>query len=131
MIQRCNNPKNDAYHYYGGRGIRVCSRWLEFHTFYTDMGKRPKGTSIDRFPDNDGDYEPSNCRWATTTEQRKNQRMSNRNKTGILGVHWLKSRKKYVAQIRINGKPIHLGSFIDMPDAIEARRQGEIKYWEN
>lgn len=75
MRARCKNPKNKAYSYYGGRGIRVCERWDSFENFLADMGEKPKGTSLDRYPNNDGNYEPSNCRWATFKQQRVNQRI--------------------------------------------------------
>jgi hypothetical protein len=78
MRQRCVNVKSPNYNNYGGRGITVCDRWLEpkgkgFWNFVNDMGERPKGMSLDR-TNNDGNYEPSNCRWATATQQVANRR---------------------------------------------------------
>ncbi len=75
MKSRCLNPNFPKYPTYGGRGVRICDRWLNsFATFYADMGPRPSPYhSIDRFPNNDGNYEPSNCRWATRTEQVRNR----------------------------------------------------------
>lgn len=74
MVQRCTNPNNGRYSSYGGRGITVCDRWLSFLNFDEDMGERPEGKSIDRYPDVNGNYEPSNCRWATPKEQGCNRR---------------------------------------------------------
>ena len=73
MIQRCNNPKSTTYYKYGAKGIKICSRWLDFRNFLFDMGKRPKGKTIDR-KNNSLNYTPDNCRWATLREQAQNTR---------------------------------------------------------
>lgn len=74
MIARCTNPRNDSYIDYGGRGIKVCEHWRSFANFLADMGERPPGLTLDRFPNRDGNYEPGNCRWATPKEQIGNRR---------------------------------------------------------
>lgn len=72
MIKRCTDPNHVGFARYGGRGIKVDPRWLSFEVFLADMGERPVGKSLDRYPDNDGNYEAGNCRWATAKEQTDN-----------------------------------------------------------
>ena len=87
MKKRCLNPNHRAYKNYGGRGIKICGRWLGedgFYNFFNDMGIRPLNKTLDRFPNRDGNYEPTNCRWASWAEQANNRK----------GTHPLNERKK-------------------------------------
>ena len=77
MIARCYDPTHPKYHRYGGRGIRVCDRWICRRLFLDDMGERPIGKTLNRV-DNDGDYSPENCAWSSYDEQNQN-RADNRN----------------------------------------------------
>ena len=73
MLDRCLNPQNKSFHHYGGRGITVCKRWIDFEAFFSDMGPKPPRLSIERV-NNNGGYSPSNCKWATQSEQCRNMR---------------------------------------------------------
>ncbi|HEX7893188.1 MAG TPA: hypothetical protein VF447_03285 [Terriglobales bacterium] len=89
MIQRCTNPKHARWADWGGRGITVCERWRSFENFYADMGNRPSPAhSLDRFPDNDGNYEPGNVRWATRSEQQLNKRPNSTDNLPRGDDHW-------------------------------------------
>jgi hypothetical protein len=74
MLNRCFNPNTEQFANYGKRGITVCERWDSFENFLADMGEKPEGKSLDRYPDFNGNYDPGNCRWATQTQQIRNKR---------------------------------------------------------
>jgi hypothetical protein len=111
--RRTLNPKNKDYPNYGGRGITICEEWAEdFMSFYNwamSNGYSDELT-IDRIG-NDGNYEPSNCRWTTQNIQARNQRIPKNNTSGYKGVSYNKETNKYKSYIRVNGKQIHLGYF--------------------
>jgi len=86
MLTRCENPKASQYSSYGGRGISICDRWHSFESFIGDMGERPPDCTLDRI-NNDGNYEPSNCRWASKVEQCRN-RASSRAVVRSDGIHF-------------------------------------------
>lgn len=130
MVQRCTNPKDDNYPYYGGRGIKVCDRWRNsFNSFYEDMGDRPSNLTLDRINTN-GDYEPSNCRWASRSTQSLNTRVRRNNKTGVKGVWQTKRSNKYEASIRAGGKKTVLGYYSNIEDAIAVRFMAESIYYD-
>jgi hypothetical protein len=90
MRQRCYNPKNEKFQYYGGKGIRVCFRWERFENFLVDMGPRPPGMSLDRIDPN-GHYEPRNCRWATHKQQVRNSLTYKLNDDAVMAIKVIKA----------------------------------------
>lgn len=123
---RCTNPNNERYKDYGGRGIKMCDRWSGvdgYKNFLEDMGERPQGMTLDR-KDNEGNYEPDNCRWTTYQEQSLNKRAYKSNRSGVKGVY--RSKGSWVAYIRVKTKGHHLGCFRNKEEAIKARLEAEL-----
>lgn len=127
MMARCYNKKNNHFEDYGGRGIKVCEKWKDISNFIEDMYPTYKeGLTLDRKNPN-GNYEPSNCRWANQTTQNRNTRILQKNNTsGFRGVSYLKNNK-YRAYIVVDYKQIHLGLFNDKIDAAKAYDEYVIK----
>lgn len=126
MIQRCEYEGHNRFERYGGRGIIVCDRWRNsFQNFLSDMGRKPgKEYSLDRI-NNDGNYEPGNCRWATRSEQSKNRKFGWKPKhrrgqpctSTHRGVYWSSRKKRWLATIYVDGKPKYLGCSVREEEA--------------
>lgn len=117
MIGRCLRKTDSSYIYYGAKGIRVCKRWLKFKNFLEDMGERPQGKSLDRFPFNVKIYSKKTCRWATPRQQVLNQKKRGNNKyRGVRKIH-----NKWVAYLCLYKKGKYLGSF-------STEKEAAIKY---
>ena len=126
MKARCSSPGNKDYKRYGFYGIKVCDEWLDYRIFrqWANDNGYAEGLTIDRIQ-NDGNYEPNNCRFATRSEQQHN--LKSRLNDGV-GIKEIKPGK-FRVQIYNGGKIKHLGTFNNLEDAQSARKAGEIKYW--
>ena len=116
MVSRCNYPGHRCYHLYGGRGITVCERWRDFHSFAEDMGERPEGYSLDRI-DPDGNYTPENCRWSSTVEQLLNRRSYNPHGHQ----HISRDKKTWRLQIMLRPGIQYRRNFTDFTEALHHR----------
>ena len=128
MKQRCTNPNNKDYKYYGARGITVCDQWQAIDGLIASMGDRPTQAHTLERVDNDGHYSPENCVWATRETQARNQRVARNNKSGLSGV-CQRHTGKWRAYFLINGKHTDLGTFDALLDAAAARKSAEARYW--
>lgn len=128
MMSRCYNETNEAYSYYGARGITVCDEWHVIENFIADMDNTYKeNLTLDRIDGNKG-YCLANCRWESKSTQAQNTRaISNRNTSGFRGVYFYKARCKYAATICNAGKRIHIGYFDTAIDAGKAYNDYVIK----
>ena len=132
MKARCYNKSNASFQHYGGRGITVCDSWLNsFEAFFDDMGNRPTSNhSIDRI-NNNGNYEPGNCRWTTQFIQCINTRRRRKNSSGLRGVFWNKEAEKWVSQISVNKKRVYVGASESLFEIACLRFSAENKLWQS
>ena len=121
MIYRCSNKKSTYYVYYGGRGISVCEEWLDIRNFieWADL-TYIEGYTLDRI-DVNGNYEPSNCRWADNSTQILNRGIFKNNKSGFVGVGWHKRDSVWASNIYVNNKSKHIGYYETIEEAVQAR----------
>lgn len=131
MLERCGNSNHQSFEMYGGRGIKVCDEWIGirgFNKFAEDMGIKPDGYTLDRIDPNGG-YSKSNCRWASNSLQSINKRKRSDNKSGVTGVYFDNTYKKWKSEINVRKKTIRLGYFTELAAAIKTRKEAEQKYF--
>ena len=128
MIRRCTNPKDKDYLRYGGKGVSVCSEWLDYANFAQCMGEPQGNETLDRI-NSYGNYEPSNCRWASPTVQARNVTVKKESKSGYTGVHF--RHKKWLAEITVQNKKYYSKVFNTVEEAAEARKELERIHWVN
>lgn len=128
MKKRCNNRNNKNYEGYGGRGIKVCEEWEDFATFAEWALKNgyKDHLTIERI-NNDGNYEPDNCKWIPIEEQALNRRIPKNNKSGYPGVYFDKRMSKYTVTVKKGGKQKYLGCFERLDEAVSIKREWELK----
>lgn len=135
MIYRCTHESASHYEFYGGKGISVCREWMNDFTAFVDWAIANGYTDkmeIDRI-DNDGDYEPSNCRWIDHKKNSRNRGTRRASESGRSGVIWRPSRTgeggAWRVGIMADGKQITVGTYGDLTKAIEARKAAELEHW--
>jgi len=129
MIRRCTKPTDKDYPRYGGKGVSVCARWLEYANFVADMGEPVGDETLDRI-DTYGNYEPNNCRWAGVQTQNRNVRIRPDSTTGVTGVSKTGSGR-FMAKITVSPHSYYSKVFLTLEEAAAARKELERLYWVN
>ena len=128
MIRRCTKLFDKDYSRYGGKGVTVCTQWLDYANFAKDMGEPVGDETLDRI-DVYGNYEPSNCRWAGVKTQNRNTRLRENSKIGFTGVMF--KRGKFSAKITVGKKAYHSKICNSLEEAVAARKELERMHWGN
>lgn len=128
MIQRCINPDRWDFKHYGGRGIRFDPRWKDFKEFYSDMGTKPEGMSLERMKADEG-YSKDNCIWADETTQNYHQRNRSDNTSGTPGVTYHSENNMWIARLWKDKKVVHYSYHETYRDAVDARKAAELEHY--
>jgi hypothetical protein len=128
MIRRCTIPTDKDYPRYGGKGVTVCSAWIEYEQFAKDMGEPQGDETLDRI-NVYGNYEPSNCRWAGVQTQNRNIRIRPDSTTGVTGVSQTGSGR-FMAKITVGKHAYYSKVYLTVEEAAAARKELEARYWE-